>query len=161
MSESYGLLAEQEAFTAVARALSAMLEDGDEHVEFRASMTIPVSALKVRVFNPSGRREMPEGRYNTPTTPDEVGDALEVLRAASYRPGAGTWFSIFVVVQASGGATAEYNYDQEADWDDAPIDPICYLQDQEIFPTDEDKQPEWLNVRLAEGRARLAARDKS
>lgn len=50
MSESYGLLADEEAFSAVGRALSAMLGAGDERVEFRASVTIPVSALKVRVY---------------------------------------------------------------------------------------------------------------
>jgi hypothetical protein len=32
-----------------------------------------------------------------------------------------------------------------------------YVRDQEKFPRDEDKQPEWLKQRLAEGRARISS----
>ncbi len=59
-----------------------------------------------------------------------------------------------------GGATAEYNYDSEPEWD-VPIDPIAYVTDQEKFPRHEEHQPDWLKQRLAEGRARLADRDES
>ena len=60
---------------------------------------------------------------------------------------------------ADGSATAEYNYDEEPKWD-VPVDPIAYVTDQDAFPRDEAHQPEWLKLKLAEGRARLAARDK-
>lgn len=57
-----------------------------------------------------------------------------------------------ITVTVSGSATAEYNYDDEPQWD-APVDPVVYVTDQEEFLCDEDKQPEWLRQQLAEGAA--------
>ncbi|SEM68583.1 hypothetical protein [Cryobacterium luteum] len=160
MSEPSGLFAEQEAFNTVGSILFGLLVDGDERIEYRSSMTVAGVASKVMAFNPAGRLEAPSGRYNTPDTPYALDRAFKVLRQACYRPGAGTWFSVLVVVQASGAASVEYNYDREVDFSLGGIDPISYVTDQEKFPRNVDQQPEWLKLRLAEGRARLAARDK-
>ncbi|TFD61610.1 hypothetical protein E3T39_06100 [Cryobacterium suzukii] len=161
MSDLTGLVPEREAFEAVARILLGMMVEGDERIEYNASVTDPVSRSDVKAFNPNGEFEEAEGRVNGPDEPDELFGALEALRLACYRPGAGTWFSIRVVVQAAGAATVEYNYDNEADFGMGGIDPVGYVVDEEKFPRDEDKQPEWLKLRLAEGRALLAERGQS
>ncbi|MBB5643550.1 hypothetical protein [Cryobacterium roopkundense] len=158
MAEVQGLGLQGEAFNALGKVLFGMLADGDDRIEYSASMTAPVTSSDVMIFNATGQFETPDGRVNSSEEPDELYDALKALRAACYRPGTGTWFSIRVVVLATGAGTAEYNYDNEPDFGLGGIDPICYVTDQDRFPRDEDKQPEWLKLRLAEGRAGIAAR---
>ena len=156
MVETLGLQAEQQAFNEVGVALYRLLEEGDDRIEYRASMTAAVQSARILAYNPAGRYETSEGRANSPRESDELSDALGRLREASYRPGAGTWFSVRIVVTSDGAATAEYNYDKEPDFGLGGIDPIAYVTDQEKFPRDETKQPEWLKERLAEGRARIS-----
>jgi hypothetical protein len=110
----------------------------------------------IRAYNPDGRFPSPDGPFNDASGSFELSDAMERLREASYREGSATWFGVRVTVTASGSATAEYNYDDEPRWF-APVDPVVYVRDQEKFPRDEDKQPEWLKQRLAEGRARISS----
>ncbi|PPG30293.1 hypothetical protein C5E10_12510 [Pseudoclavibacter sp. RFBG4] len=83
---------------------------------------------------------------------------MDALRAASYREGAGTWFSAKFTVTAAGAFTAEYNYDEEPEWTHE-IDSIAYVTDQKHFPRDEEHQPEWEKAKLAEGRVWIAERD--
>ncbi|MEP6478866.1 MAG: hypothetical protein ABJB03_05710 [Rhodoglobus sp.] len=159
MSENAGLIAEQEAFNELGMSLHRLLSDGDERIEYLATVLSPVTYERMRAYNPSGRFESPGGRFNSVDYPYAVSKALRALRAASYRDGVGTWFSARLQVTAAGAATAEYNYDDEPEWD-APVDSIAYVTDQEKFPRDEDKQPDWLKRKLAEGGERIAARSK-
>jgi hypothetical protein len=73
-----------------------------------------------------------------------------------YKPGVGAWFMIRVTVTADGKTTSEFDYDHEPEFSH-PISPSTYVTDQYVYPTDEDKQPEWLRRRLAEGYAELNA----
>jgi hypothetical protein len=80
--------------------------------------------------------------------PLEASIALRKLRAASYRDGSGTWFGLRLTVLPDGTAKAEYNYDDEPEWD-APVDPVVYVNDLKKFPRDEEHQPEWLRQKVA------------
>lgn len=156
MSEQVGLAAERDAFNELAVLLYGLMGPGDDRVEFLATATAVTYEQQIRAYNPEGRFPSPNGQFNDASGSFELSDAMERLREASYREGSGTWFGVHVTVTASGSATAAYNYDEEPQWD-APVGPVVYVMDQEKFPRDEDKQPEWLKQKLAEGRARISS----
>jgi len=159
MGDNPGISAERDAFNALGVLLYSLLAAGDERIVLGVSATSSTNEQHLRAYNPEGRFESPEGRFNDARGSFELSKAMKALRSAQYRPGAGTWFSARITVNADGSATAEYNYDEEPKWD-VPVDPIAYVTDQDVFPRDEAHQPEWLKQKLAEGRVRLAARDK-
>ncbi|MBF4636302.1 hypothetical protein ITJ38_17975 [Agreia pratensis] len=159
MDDNTGLLAEKDLFNSVGRQLYGLLFAGDTRIEYLSTRLTSVTFERVRAYCPTGSLHSPEGNFRSVRRPRELGQALGGLRAACYREGSGTWFSVRFVVTATGAATAEYNYDEEPEWD-APVDSVAYVADQEKFPRDVDKQPEWLKQKLAEGRAALAARGK-
>jgi hypothetical protein len=154
MSEQDGLVGEREAFNELGVLLYRLLGPGDDRLEFVASVTAVTNEQHIRAYNPDGKFPSGNGPFNDARGSYELSKAMKRLREASYREGSGTWFGVHVTVTASGSATAEYNYDDEPQWD-APVDPLVYVRDQEKFPRAEDKQPEWLKQRLAEGRARI------
>lgn len=158
MAESGNPLIERELFNRVGALLRELLTPGDDRIELTLLATNSVSGPKLLAFNENGKYEKPGGRANTVRGNWQLWDALEALRAAHYREGTGTWFSAQIVVTKDGGATAKYNYDDEPDWGEAPVDSLAYVDDQEVFPRREEKQPEWLKLKLAEGRAKLATR---
>jgi hypothetical protein len=155
MSEQVGWVAEREAFNELGVLLYRLLGSGDDRLEFVASVTAVTNEQHIRAYNPGGKFLSPNGPFNDARGSYELSKAMKRLREASYREGSGTWFGVHVTVTASGSATVEYNYDDEPQWD-APVDPVVYVRDQEKFPRDEDRQPEWLKQRLAEGRARIS-----
>jgi len=81
--------------------------------------------------------------------------AFKHLRRVMYRPGEGSWFSVFVTVWVDGRSRAEFFYDVEPEWIPPRPTGIQFLTDQHFFPIDEDKQPQWLKDRLAAGVAEL------
>lgn len=145
-----------DSFKVLARGLFELLEDGDSRIEYRTSMLRDTSVTWVRRFNPAGPSEVADGRYFSVAAPNEVRESARRLRAACYRERGGTWFSAKIVVTAAGSAQAEYNYDQEPEWD-APVDSVLYTNDQDQYPRDETAQPAWLRQRIAEGRAQIIA----
>lgn len=80
--------------------------------------------------------------------------AFTELRRVMYKPGLGSWFSVLMVVAADGHARTEFNYDQEPDIG-VPAGGIAYLTDLHTYPIDEDKQPQWLKAKVAQGIADL------
>lgn len=153
-----GLVAEQAAFKSVCKGLFGLMAEGETRIEYLATVLSAVTYERVRSYTPEGPLESPEGRFRSVRIPSDLSRALRRdLRPASYHEGAGTWFSARIIVTAEGSATANYNYDQEPEWD-APVDSIAYVTDQEKFPRDEENQPEWLKQKLSEGRERLASR---
>ncbi|MFZ4842303.1 hypothetical protein [Mycetocola saprophilus] len=156
-----GLGSEQEAFNSLGRALYGLLTPGSTRVEFESNVLRGTSSTRVRVFSPSGQLSLESmgERYSSPGSSWEIDDLAEALRDACYREGKGTWFSVKIVVHATGSARAEYNYDLEPEVfpGDAAPDPAAYVEDQEFFPRDISAQPEWLRQRLAEGQAHIEA----
>ncbi|MGO2750329.1 MAG: hypothetical protein ACTIA6_09790 [Pseudoclavibacter sp.] len=158
MNAEQGFFAEKIASDDLARALAGQLRQGDEAMVMLCSALAPVSLEQTRAIRPDARAVSDGVHYESLRTPDSVSDARRALRAASYRDGAGTWFSAKFTVTAAGAFTAEYNYNDEPEWD-VPVDSIAYVTDQKHFPRDEEHQPEWLKAKLAEGRVRIAERD--
>ena len=149
MVESTGLVAEQQALDALVDAVRGELSPGDERLVLLASSVAPTSFLRLRAINPDGQLEADGERFNSVSIPIEASIAIRKLRAASYRDGSGTWFGVRLTVHADGTAKAEYNYDDEPEWD-APVDPVVYVNDLKKFPRDEEHQPEWLRRKVAE-----------
>jgi hypothetical protein len=98
------------------------------------------------------------GGKDSAPVPRNVTTKAREIRKVMYKPGAGTWFTIRVTVTADGKVTSEFDYDHEPEFD-TPISPSTYVTDQYVYPTDEDKQPEWLRRRLAEGYAEIRTWD--
>ena len=158
MNVELGFFAEKIASDDLARELAAQMRPGDEAVVLLCSVLAPVTLERMRAIHADGRLVDDGVRYDSLRTPATVSKAMDSVRAASYREGAGTWFSAKFTVTAAGAFTAEYNYDAEPEWD-VPVDSIAYVTDQKHFPRDEEHQPEWLKAKLAEGRVRIAERD--
>ncbi|RLP80780.1 hypothetical protein D9V34_00770 [Mycetocola lacteus] len=149
---------EHVALTNLNRQLAQQLRPGDTRIELLTSVLRGGSRARVRIYNASGNLVSPPSseRYYSGEFTWDLGIAIDKLRAACYREGAGTWFSATITVTEQGTTNAEYNYDNEPEWD-TPIDPAAYVEDQEFFPRDLSAQPQWLRQRLAEGQARIDA----
>ena len=79
----------------------------------------------------------------------KASDLVEVHRAASYRPGLGTWFTLKIAVDRSGPVDVEIDYDDEPKWD-FPVRDNYYADDFLRFPRDAAHAPEWLVAKLKE-----------
>lgn len=152
MADSAGLLAEQEALDTLSEAVHSAMSTADERLVLLVSMVAPTSYERLRAFTPDGRLQDGGERYNSVEVPIEATIALRELRVASYRDGVGTWFGLKLTVASDGTTRAEYNYDDEPEWD-APVDPVVYLTDLKKFPRDDGNQPEWLRQKVADANA--------
>lgn len=151
MNDQGGPIAEREAINRLGKLLYPLLGPGDDRVEFVASVTGSTNEQKIRIFNPGGRFSSSNGAFNDADGSYQLSRAMKELRDAAYKPGSGTWFSIKMVVTATGSATTEYNYDDEPQWD-FPVDSAAYVRDQEKYPRDANMMPRWLKQKLQEGR---------
>ena len=143
-------LTQEEALDEVSRMLRALIGPGDIELQLRINaLTVVTGNIQVLAFNPDGQYDTPEGRANSPLLPFALYKALDALRAAMYREGAGTWFSATIRVVPEGSAAADFDYDGEPRWDVPPA-PGDYVADLKRFPRDEDHVPDWLAARIAE-----------
>jgi hypothetical protein len=90
--------------------------------------------------------------------PRSVSRLTRELREVMYRPGVGTWFTFTLTITPDGAADAQFDYDNEPEWDTPQI-PQLYVEDMERFPRDDDHIPAWLAEKLRAGRAYDAERD--
>ncbi|MCS3781603.1 hypothetical protein [Tsukamurella ocularis] len=141
------LVAQQEAQGALAAAAVGTITADAVAVVIRTSRTAPTSMNEYYL-------EKDGGELDSVRRPREFDvRLLSNLRTAMYQEGLGTWFSAVFRVDRDGQVDATFNYDDEPEWD-APIDPIAYLTDQEVFPRSVENQPPWLQEKIAEGMKR-------
>jgi hypothetical protein len=76
-------------------------------------------------------------------------DLAKSLRSAMYRPGVGTWFSAKITVTAEGSMDADFNYDDEPQWDEG-VPAHWFVTDLERFPREDSAIPEWLKAKIAQ-----------
>ncbi|NMD55857.1 MULTISPECIES: hypothetical protein [Tsukamurella] len=141
---SRGIHAQHEAQAALSAAVVQLIPPDATALRITASLLDPVSLYTFDAEADDGSVEYvrrPRGL--------DLG-LIRNLRAAMYQDGLGTWFSAVIRVDRSGAVDATFNYDDEPEWD-APVDSIAYLTDQETFPRDVEKQPPWLQEKIAEG----------
>ena len=75
--------------------------------------------------------------------------AMRALRSAMAQPGTGAWFSAEIKLTGEGGFTMDVDYDSEPAWK-VPIVAETYVEEQELFPRDDENQPEWYRQKLRE-----------
>lgn len=92
------------------------------------------------------------GQWTQVGSPDEVIDLVEELRSVMYRTGSGTWFSARIANSPEGSVDADFDYDNEPNWDD-PVSALWYASDLERYPRSQTARPQWLRQRLAEAAA--------
>jgi hypothetical protein len=76
---------------------------------------------------------------------------MRELREVMYRPGTGTWFTFTLTISETGAVDAQFNYDDELEWD-IPQEPVLFVEDLERFPRDAAHIPAWLDQKLQLGR---------
>ena len=141
-----GLYSEKEAMHQAIQALYDMLPADADRIEHRGVYLAGISNSVTVVVDRQGQE------ISTFSTND-VDKACAELRRVMYKPGLGSWFSVFMTVWRDGRARTEYNYDTKPDFGSARG--ISYLTDLHTYPIDEDKRPEWLKEQVAEGIADL------
>ena len=92
------------------------------------------------------------GQWRQVGSPDEIIDLVEALRSTMYRTGSGTWFSARIAISLGGSVDANFDYDDEPNWDD-PVSALWYAADLKKYPRSESARPLWLQRRLAEAAA--------
>ncbi|AUN38793.1 hypothetical protein [Tsukamurella tyrosinosolvens] len=143
MFEHDGLFAQQQAQEALGKAVIPLMNDQTDAVKIVVDGALkPVSRFRFYA-------ERKDGTVESILARGFDDGVIDNLRAAMYQQGLGTWFSAVIRVNRSGAVDAEFNYDDEPDWN--TVDPIAYLTDQEAFPRDRENQPQWLQEKVAEG----------
>jgi hypothetical protein len=79
-------------------------------------------------------------------------DAMRELRHTLYQEGKGAWYTAKAVITRDGQIALDFDYDDEPQWD-APVVPLTYVKDLEMFPRDLEHQPEWLREKIREAGA--------
>lgn len=73
--------------------------------------------------------------------------AIRALREEMAQPGAGAWLSAAITLTPNGQFTMDVDYDNEPAWK-IPIVADTYAEEQQLFPRDEEHQPEWFKQKL-------------
>lgn len=147
------MIAQGQIVDEIAREVVAGAPTDWQRLQFQASILAPTTEYFLFVEKPDGSRQKV---FSSP----RAKELSRELRTVMQMPGRGSWFSFDLVIDSTLAVTTRFNYEEEPRFSPPGIDPIAYVADQEKFPRDEDKQPEWLKAKLAEGRAALAARGK-
>lgn len=113
-----------------------------DRLELRVMATAPVATYKLTAHSAAGLARTGPPRAAAMLARD--------LRPLMYRPGAGTWFAMELIVFPDGRAASTFNYDDEP-VSNPPFGPASYLKEQQKFPRDPEHQPEWYRERLAQG----------
>jgi hypothetical protein len=135
-----GLIAEQLAQDALARAMLTYLPAGYERIELEYSAQGPVSQASMWATLTDGTEK------SFPDLTDIV-RAAETLRASMYHQGSGTWFSMKMNVTEQRSVDVAYNYD-DIPWSDFDYAPSAYTADLKEYPRDDDHIPAWLRKQL-------------
>lgn len=106
---------------------------------FVAHMTAAVSSCAVFISDGGDERRTLAAR--------DAKLAAERLRTLMYKPGAGTWFTMEVLVRRERTADARFDYDSEPAFHVPPSD-LAYVEDARVFPRDAAHTPDWLAAKL-------------
>ncbi|MGL4338831.1 MAG: hypothetical protein ACRCSP_00190 [Rhodoglobus sp.] len=128
----------------VARAVVGAVDQPWTKLMYRTMRVAPYGQEGTYITKPDGEIELDFPSRGVPRLVRE-------LREVMYRPGTGTWFTFTLTVTPQGGVDAQFNYDDEPEWD-LPQEPVLYVEDLERFPRDGEHIPAWLQEKLRLGR---------
>jgi len=117
------------------------------------SVIIPWTEIKYRVRSiaPFLEDEVltigTDGNTVSGYAPDLTIDLVGSLRELMYTEGAGTWFSAELSINASGQLDADFNFNDEPDWQ-APVSNQWYSRELAKYPRDSAAIPAWLQEKL-------------
>lgn len=124
---------------ALGSMLASLAPDGWSSVTLTYQAVGPASTDRVTAQTPAAQVTVPAG-----LSFDDA-DVLDELRAAMYRPGAGTWFTAKITIFADGRITTDFDYDNEPAYDFAPN---SWAEDAEKFPRTPENTPAWLAAKV-------------
>ncbi|TDC90350.1 hypothetical protein [Actinomadura sp. 7K507] len=128
----------------VATLLAQAAPAGWKRIDMKALMTVAVSDIALTVV-------LRDGSSPPAELPRDVIGMLGELRSMMYRPGAGTWLSMRLMMDPPGAYYTSFNNDYDPLWD-PDITAAEWAQDLAAFPRDDEHIPEWLRGRLQEAR---------
>lgn len=148
-NQASGLFAQGEALTELGNILYTLLPEGAVELELavRGATASTDEHTMVVVYGDGSRFDL--------RSEFDIMPAVDKLRTAMYRPGAGTWFSARFVVTDQAAIDSEYNYDEEPQWF-ADVVPDTYVHDLQRFPRNPENIPDWLQRKLDEAPAEAA-----
>lgn len=128
----------------IATLLARSAPDGWKRIDMKALMTVAVSDVALTVV-------LGDGSSPPAELPGEVIGMLGELRSRMYRPGAGTWLSMRLMMDPPGAYYTSFNTDYDPLWEPG-ITAAEWAQDLAAFPRDDEHVPAWLRDRLQEAR---------
>ena len=137
MSDASGPSDEQRIFDEFAAAA----EDGWVSGEIRVLEAGKQAEYRLVAFHADGRKSFPNPQGFA------LEDAIDNIRTRLYQTGRGAWFSAVFRLEPNGRFTADFDYDSEPPWD-IPVVDATYLEEQQLFPRDEQHQPDWYRQKL-------------
>lgn len=128
----------------IATLLARSAPDGWKRIDMKALMTVGVSDVALTVV-------LRDGSSPPAELPRDVIGMLAELRSRMYRPGAGTWLSMRLMMDPPGAYYTSFNYDYDPLWDPG-IPAAEWAEDLAAFPRDDAHVPAWLRDILQEAR---------
>jgi hypothetical protein len=136
---------QQEILKSLVTELVRASGEGWQQLEYRVKA---VGRYRENRFTAIG----PDGSRNNLRPPLESSRAVRSLREVMAVAGAGTWFTAVVHIDDSLQFGADFDYDNEPEWQTEP-GAAEFLTEQESYPRSPEHQPSWFKDRLAEAGA--------
>jgi hypothetical protein len=124
---------------AIARGLRPILPEGWERVAAQFRQVGAYAEIEIRSVG--------GGQSVSICAPPQLGQLFAQLRAAMYRPDAGTWFKGTLTLEAPSSFQFDYDTANEPNWRQPPGTGLAvraYEAEVESFPRDRKQVPDWL-----------------
>ncbi|WP_051712943.1 hypothetical protein [Spirillospora albida] len=115
-----------------------------KRIDMKAVMSVGVSDIALTVV-------LRDGSSPPMEMPRDVIGMVGELRSIMYRPGAGTWLSMRLMMDPPGTYYTSFNYQYDPLWK-PDLTASEWAQDLAAFPREDAHVPEWLRGRLQEAR---------
>lgn len=126
----------------VATLLARAAPAGWKRIDLKALANVAVSDIALTVV-------LQDGSSPPAELPRDVIPMVGELRSIMYRPGAGTWLSMRLMMDPPGAYYVSFNSDFDPLWE-PDLTAAEWAQDLTAFPRDDEHTPEWLRSRLQE-----------
>lgn len=125
----------QELLTAVGRSLAQAGPEGWTELELKISAAGGMTSTTVSATKADGSVH-PDCELD-----DDGDDAAADLRESMYQEGKGAWYNARLALDSSGQLDADFDYDSPPF--DGDADSGLLIEDQRLFPRDQEQLPAW------------------